>query len=354
MKKICFICFGNLYLTPYLKNYTEVIPHTYDLIIWNRHGINETKEHTVFSYNYCVDDNLSGRIKKLKGYIGFSGFIVKKLINKEYDIIICLQSVGAICIAPILLTKYKRKYVIDVRDYSIEGNPLLKFIEGILMDFSKLNVISSEGFKTFLPKGKHYCLVHNYSAISSDIVDGFARKKIKIPIRLSYIGMIRFQEQNKKIIDLFANDDRFQLQFIGKNALELRPYISSKNIKNVHLIDQFPPENTIDYYRNTDAILNVYGNHSPLLDYALSNKLYYAAALKLPILVSKHTYMERIAVGGGFGFTIDFDNKQIKDELFLFMTQRDTDKFAENCDIFMERVKKENLKFSTIIKNILV
>lgn len=94
--------------------------------------------------------------------------------------------------------------------------------------------------------------------------------------------MIRYQDRNKKIIDLFNNDDRFQNHFIGKNAFELKDYITERHIKNVRLVDQFPTEKTLDYYAVTDAILNVYGNHTPLLDYALSNKLYLLQLLPYP------------------------------------------------------------------------
>lgn len=124
--------------------------------------------------------------------------------------------------------------------------------------------------------------------------------------------MIRYQDQNKKIIDLFNNDDRFQNNFIGKNAFELKDYITERHIKNVRLVDQFPTEKTLDYYAVTDAILNVYGNHTPLLDYALSNKLYFATALAIPILISKDTFMEKVSLENDFGFVVDFANTKVQ------------------------------------------
>lgn len=197
------------------------------------------------------------------------------------------------------------------------------------MNTSKLNVISSEGYKAFLPQGRRYILVHNYSDVSVEIIKEFGKKTQNTPLRLSYIGLIRFQEQNKKIIDLFANDKRFLLQFIGKNAMELEEYVTTHHIENVRLIDQFPSDKTMDFYRNTDVILNAYGNHTPLLDYALSNKLYYAAALRLPILVSKDTYMEKIAVEGGFGFTLDIDDISIKEKFISWINGLDRIEFEK-------------------------
>lgn len=353
MKKICFVCYGNLYLAPYIKNYLESVNSKCDVIVWNRHSMQEISEHNIITYNAPTDDNVKSKYKKLKGYIGFSFFTIRQLVKINYDVVIFLQSVGAICTAPLLLTKYRKKFVIDVRDYSIEGNFVLKYLEGLLMDCSKLNVISSEGYKSFLPKGKQFCLVHNYSEIDNGVIDEFQNRPIHYPIRLSYIGLIRFQEQNKKLIDLFANDSRFQLQFIGKNAFELKKYIEERGVQNVLLIDQFPSDKTLDYYKQTDAILNVYGNHTPLLDYALSNKLYFAAALRIPILVSKDTYMEKKAVNGGFGFAIDFDDVEMKDKLYSYLTKRNKEELFQSCDKFMLGVRKDNQIFLETIKKIL-
>lgn len=351
MKNVCFVSYGNLYLAPYIKNYLDVISYKCDILVWNRHSIKESSDiHNILSYDYAVEDNLDGKYKKLKGYIGYSRFVKKILARNKYDVVVFLQSIGAICMTPLLITKYRNRYIIDIRDYSIEGNYLLKNIESFLLNHSKLNVISSEGYKCFLPKAKEYCIVHNYSNINIPELEMFKKREVEVPVKLSYIGLIRFQDQNKRIIDLFANDDRFQLRFIGKNALELKEYVDKRNIRNVTLIDQFPPEKTLEYFELTDAILNVYGNNNPLLDYAISNKLYYAASLHIPILVSKNTYMEKKAVGGGFGFTLDFEDKHIKDKLFSYIFNRKKDDFIKSCDVFMEKVKKDNWEFSNKIK----
>lgn len=100
------------------------------------------------------------------------------------------------------------------------------------------------------------------------------------------------------------------------------------------------------FYKRTDAILNVYGNNTPLLDYALSNKLYYAATLNIPIIVSKGTYMEKISLQNGFGFVLDFEDINIKEKLIEYILNRDMDVFEKKCDIFMKNVSVINADFS--------
>lgn len=346
--KCCFILYGNLYLTPYIQNYLDVFSkEECDIICWDRHGIEEHKVGCrVISFGRKIKDNKDGKLKKLLGYLQYTKFVRQKIRKTRYDIVICLQSIGGVCLSSTLLKYYKNKYIIDVRDYSIEGVPFLRNIEFKLLRSSCLNVISSNGYRNFLPKDCEYQIVHNYSCIPENIRQVIISKRAGNPIILSYIGLIRFQEQNQKMIDLFAGDDRFILRFIGKNALELKKYIVEHNILNVELTDQFPPEQTLDYYAQTDAVLNVYGNHTPLLDYALSNKLYFAASLHLPIIVSKHTYMEKISVENGFGFVLDFEDAGIKDKLYEYIMDKDLDAFAQKCEMFMGKVKRDNDLFA--------
>ncbi len=352
--KICFILYGNLYLTPYIKNYLEVFnDEECDIICWNRHRIEETiSECNVMSFARDTKDNKDNKIKKMIGYIQYTAFVRRKLLEKKYDLVVNLQSIGGVFNSRILLKNYKDKYIIDVRDYSIEGIPILRNVEYKLLRNSRLNVISSEGYKNFLPNDCAYQVVHNYSDIRQDIRQKIITRDFAPPFSLSYIGLIRFQEQNKKIIDLFANDTRFQINFIGKNAYELENYIAERDVKNVRLIDQFSPGQTLEFYAQTDAILNVYGNHTPLLDYALSNKLYFAAALHMPILVSKDTYMEKISTENGFGFVLDFEDSGIKDKLYNYMLQHNTKQFTQDCDAFMKKVQKENKKFTDALYKI--
>lgn len=122
-------------------------------------------------------------------------------------------------------------------------------------------------------------------------------------------------------------------------------------MNNVELIDRFPPEKTLNYYYETDIIYNLYGNKTPLLDYALSNKLYYAAKLKTPIIVCPNTYMEEISKGYGFGFTFDINNPEECDNLFEYYKSINWHDFNYNCNNFIRKINKDNENFNCAISN---
>lgn len=349
-KKICFISLANLYLCPYISKYIPLIDCDYDVIYWDRHGVKEDiNAKQIYAFQYKIGEGIS-KIKKLIGYLKFRRYAFEVINRNDYDGIVLLQTSSGILLHSILKKKYKNRYIVDIRDYTMENNPVFLTIEKNLIDNSALAVISSKGYENFLPS-HNYTLVHNDSFIDEGIINKFeSKERKKDTIVISYIGLIRFHEQNKKVILKFKNDSRFILRFIGKDAFALKKFCEENNVCNVELIDMFAPEKTLDYYYETDIIFNLYGNNTPLLDYALSNKLYYAAKLKMPILVCADTYMEEISKGYGFGFTLILDDPNSCDYLYHFYGKINWRRFYDNCNSFLQKVRDDNLIFENSIK----
>ena len=358
-KKICFIAANNLYLYPYLQKYISVIgdKREYDIIFWNRRLIDETcGEKERFSYDFDMDmsENVP-RLKKLRGYSGFCRFTKKIIKQKKYSLVILLNTTVGVMLKSTLLKHYKNKYIFDVRDYTYENNKIFYKAEKSLIENSKINIISSDGYKKFLPQGE-YTVSHNETDISDDIIKKFrsrGKNNKNNKIVLTFIGFIRFYEQNIKIINTFGNDKRFELRFIGAGALSLSEYCENNNINNVVIHDRFPFEKTLDFLYETDCILNLYGNHTPHLDYALSNKLYYAAKLGMPILVCPDTYMEEISTEYGFGFCFDLNDENAKEKFYEYYNSINREDFYKNCDRFLDKINAEQKLFSGNILKIL-
>lgn len=353
-KRICFVSLNNLYLTPYINKYIDIIEEPYDVIYWNRHRMKEDiKAENYYSFNLQIEDTAS-KAAKLLGYMKFRKFASDVLKKNNYDHVILLQTSVGVLLRSTLVSKYKWKYILDIRDYTFEKNIIFYKIVEQLVKYSSVNMISSKGYKEFLPP-QDYINVHNDVKIENSTIEEFLKKsRSNDVIRISYIGLIRFLEQNKKVIMKFKDDSRFRLRFIGKNAKLLENFCVENNINNVDLIDQFPPEMTLHYYEETDIINNLYGNNSPLLEYALSNKLYYASKLRMPILVCKNTYMEQISMKYGFGYVFDFEDSEACDKLYDYYNSIDWNGLEEGCNSFNAVVDNENKAFEMEIKRLIV
>ncbi len=353
-KKICFVGLSNIQAAPYLYKYIELLDNEYDIVYWDRKDIDENCGATNhYSMKYPIKADAS-KIKRLKGYLKFRKFASKILKNESYDGVILLTGNVAVLLGHILKKKYEGRYIVDIRDYYKENNKWYFNAEKDVLDSSAMAVISSKAFKTFLPERKYY-VVHNSQNITKEQVNIFrAREKKKDKqLVISCIGGMRFFEQYKRVLACFANDNRFLIQFIGSGSNILKKYCEENNITNVYLHDRFPPRKTLDFYYDADIIMNLYGNNTPLLDYALSNKLYYAAQLGIPILVCPDTYMEEVAVSNGFGFTFDLEDETMRDKLYEYYHLVDWDKLYQNCDKFMEEVYAEEEEFKNAVKSFL-
>lgn len=351
--RVCFISMTNLYLCPYLQRYVSLINCGYDIIYWNRHSIEESshdRNANLIPFNYSMNET-STRSQKAVGYIRFSCFLWKILCRKKYKTVVFLHAVAGTILTPVLLFKYRHKFIIDVRDFSYDHNVIYAGIQALLFRYALKVVISSKKYTEFLPK-RDYLLVHNSISISDDIRSKFKLKEIsKTKIRISYIGLIRFYDELYKFIDAFKNDNRFELNFIGKGANELTQYCTNNNVTNVKLIDVFPPDQTLEHYMNCDIIFNAYGNGTPLLNYALSNKLYYSAMLYIPIIVTPKTYMAEIVKENELGFEISYSG-QTADCLYNRFLSFDRNSFIKRCDQFIKSIETDNSAFDSIISKL--
>lgn len=322
----------NVYLTPYINFYISVLDKLkvdYKIIYWdkNNNEIIDDSRYLRFYYKAI------SKTRKVRGYLKYREFVIKEIKREKYTILIPLHAIVSFVLFDLFIHNYKHRYIYDVRDYSYEKFFLYRVAQKSLVNNSTMNIISSKGFEEFLPQGEYF-VTHN---VPHDNYKSYRQYENcgNSTINISYIGLIRFMEQNKKILLFFKNDKRFHLNFIGTNAMQLNEFCFQNEIHNVTLIDTFDSCETLNYYKNTDLVMNLYGNNTPLLNYALSNKLYYSACLYKPILVCEGTYMEKVSKKYGIGFSLSMNSMKEKDALYHYIIQMDRKNLIHNCDMFM-------------------
>ena len=85
----------------------------------------------------------------------------------------------------------------------------------------------------------------------------------------------------------------------------------------------------------------------------MSNKLYYAAQFRIPVLVSKDTYSSEIAKKYNLGISWDPDEKQSLDRLYEMYCNFDRSKMDILADEFLSEVVYENTLFENMIEEFL-
>ena len=354
--RVCFVCLTGIYSVPYIHQYIRLLDFPFDIIFWNRCSMAETcgaNNHYVLNYEI----SRVSKLQKLMGYIKFRRFTSKLLRENHYSKVVLLSGNAAVLLQNVLLRQYRGRYVIDIRDYFLESSRLYRRAEARLIENAGLAVISSEGYLSFLPR-HDYILSHNSPDIPAQVLARFQKERELrraarcggSPVVLSFIGCVRFLEQDKKVLRFFANDNRFFIRYIGAGANQLRPFCEEHGIRNVYLRDRFSPDQTLDFYKETDGILNLYGSGTPLLDYALSNKLYYAAALEIPILVCPDTYMASVAISYHLGLSVDLDSRTDEaTRIFNWIRNFDPRDMHAGCTLFQQKIKRDERSFQNRI-----
>lgn len=338
--KVGIIAFNNIKVCPYINPYAELLRKRdieFDLIYANRSGDKEEYLETTYPIKW------NRHTSKLINFISFSLSVRKILKKNKYDFLVILTTIPAILLFDLLLLRYSNKYVIDVRDYTYENNPIYYMVEKMVINSARIRVISSPGFRNFLPV-QDYLMCHNIPPNYKDdkymFNPAFNRK-----IRIGYVGMIAYKEQCKQLIDLIEKDDRFIFWFYGIEASEniIIDYIEEKNNDRIVYKGAYKPAEKLSVIENIDLLFNAYGNGNNLLDYALSNKLYDSFYTKKPLLTSSNTAMSREA--GQYSFDIDYSNSNILDELFIWYQSINKKSFEEYSFNYLKKVYEEQQIF---------
>lgn len=353
--KVCFLTVRNIFDTPCLPKYSSLLNNNFDIIYFDRYGVDENcSARHQYKFRWILDLKENSRIKKYFGYILFRRYAKKIIKKNKYEKIILLPTQTAFLFYDFLLSNYKKQYILDIRDYASENNPIVYNLGKKLIKNSAITSITSPAYTQFLPK-HNYLISHNVQQIDTKLVEKYRNRKYDHDkkIVISFIGTIRFIDQLHKIIRIFNNDNRFELLFIGSGSELLKEYCNKLGTTNVQLIGRFKREEMADFYMKTDIVMNVYGNNDPYLDYALSNKLYSAAIIGMPILVSPDTYMHEITKEYGFGLAVDLDDKNVPDLVFDYYKSINWDDLFAGCDKFMKKVEIDEQRYMSTMTNFL-
>lgn len=349
--RICIVTPRSINDSPCLEKYRAYLDEPYDIIYWTK-GDDRKDCGATNTYPYKGEVPVEGgKWRKIKHYCAFMKYAKAVIRKYKFEKLIVYPTHMAWLLRGMLRREYKGKYILDVRDYAGENNPVIGRLTSEAVNNSGLCTITSPAYLNYLPKNHNYIISHNIQTINNDIIRSYRTRKLNKtkPIALAFIGTVRFLEQQKKIISVFGNDDRFIIRYIGRGSDALNDFCKEGKYKNVELVGQFDRSELGKYYMETDMAINIYGNNDPALVYALSNKLYSAALMGMPVLASPNTYTSEIIEKYHFGYTIDLDDCNCANYLYQYYMNLDRECLTNGCDAFMEKVYSDERLYRAAI-----
>ena len=304
MNKVALILPGSLWYAPYVRIYTRILDAEkveYSIISWNREGDDRPEG---FQYDVrCANGHGSAGLSAYRGYIKF---IKRTIKENDFNRIIVFGPQMTCLLSAYLLVHFRKRYMIDYRDLSIEQKPGFKQLFSLMLKLSRVNVISSPGFKRCLPKRDYY-LSHNFdeNAVRNTLENRSNESSFctQNGIDVLTIGAIRDYSSNIEVTKALANQEGFTLRFVGRGqgtVEKLQAYCDEVNAINVSFVGGYDKPEEAGYVK-TSTVMNIFYPRKITHDTALSNRFYNSLIYRKPMIVTKATvqgdYAEKYNVG---------------------------------------------------------
>lgn len=357
--KVLVIGFSNLRYMPYLYKYTEIMDETdveYDIVYWDRDGLNDLPtDERFFCFKFIADLNKS-KFKKVKEFLLFREYVQKILSKKTYDKLIVLTTIPGILLVDVLMKKYKKNYILDFRDLTHEYLWFYRMMVNRLAHNSWRVMISSEGFKRFLPQKINYISSHNIQTkIAAEVAGSRTGKVDSGKLRIVFYGIVRQVEFNCRLVNCFGNDDRFEIFYRGRGGSDvdkLKIYCENQGYSNVYFTGIYLPDQKSNILNEANLINNIYENDWSM-SYATANKFYDGCVHKVPQLVNRDSHMAELVERYQIGMVIEPDKAEVANAIFEWYQNIDWEQFDLNCTKVLEEVYKDEAVFKEEVRNYL-
>ena len=274
---------------PYLDYYLDILQKkniAFDVCAWDRYGSTVAKTDNLFVFRSFKQRGFF--LEKIFGYVGYRRFLLQHFRSYSYDRVILFTLPSVVLIGEVVSSGYRNKYIVDIRDYS----PLMAlryFARKISksLSHSYANVISSEGFKKWLPNKYDYLISHNTNFPILKDVD-MVRRDRREKIKILTIGALRDFDSNLQLINSLADNMLFQLQFSGKGvaSAKIAKYIEKHEIMNAFVTGPYQKVDESTLVSDSD-MLNVLLPHNMVSDFLMSNRFYLSVIYGKPMLVNE-------------------------------------------------------------------
>lgn len=338
---------NELNMCPYIQKYIDLLEQhkvAYKVLLWNRTG--EVKQ---YPSNYIVYNKRSElyipKWKKIRAFAGYTWFLYTEIRKQKFDKLIMLTTLPAVICSPLLLGRYRARYIYDFRDMSFERFILFRKLVEKLIRQSFFTCISSPGYKTVI-KGR---MIYSHNFRDADLEQkAVSVKPVGDKIRLLHIGIARGEEYNMRLADLFGDDDRFEVVIAGtgNDTPDFIRYVSK--YKNISVTGTYNNNEKRVFIENCDALLYYYPcsfNNNR----ALANKYYDGMIYMKPLIGNCHTYSGKRVQKKGLGISVDINDDNVPKKIHTFLRNLDVDQYKRNVEKELKLVVNEDQKYKSRI-----
>jgi glycosyltransferase involved in cell wall biosynthesis len=136
-------------------------------------------------------------------------------------------------------------------------------------------------------------------------------------ITFTYVGALARSRFIEKMIDIFKENQNFNLKLAGMGDMDDYARVVSLKHKNIEYYGRIDYKEALRLYSTTDVMFAIYDPKIPNHRYSAPNKVYEAMMYGKPIVVAKETGVDDIVVSRNMGFAIPYSKESFKELLTL-------------------------------------
>lgn len=238
------------------------------------------------------------KIQKLSGLFGYRIFCVRTIKEIAPDLIVASHWNNLLMLPSL---DYDRQMLIyenlDAPTGPAFGRFFLNRIERSYMK-KALTIHASRFYTSIYPVKYRQLVLENKPNIEAKAV----QYSPDAPLRIAYLGNIRYLNILKNLADALRGDKRFVLYYHGggPDFQALREYVGQES--NIIMTGVYSYDDIEHLYANSDVIWAAYPNKDFNVRYAISNKFHESLAYAVPAIYADNTCLGEYASSNGLGF----------------------------------------------------
>lgn len=320
------------------------------VITWDRNS--DYKEEQDNYYVYQKDSAYGNKTRKLLNLWGYRRFCHHTIKQLHPDVVIASHW-NNLMMVPRLDSK-KQMLIYENLDVPTEAYILRKitsFIEHWCMRYVNLTIHASRFFTKLYSPQINQLVLENKPVFQAPQSNEYV---LHTPIRLSFIGLLRYREILKLLIDAVRKDLRYELYFHGDGHARafLEEYTGQE--PNIFFTGRYNHDEIAKLYEQTDVVWAAYPNKDFNVKYAISNKFHESIAFGKPTVYANKTFLGDYVKEQHIGMEVDpYSIEDIKRLLNEIATHTDDlKKISSDMQVFYSKQTSWDDDFENVIKNI--
>lgn len=287
------------------------------VISWDRENKYQEDSSDKHYHLFKRPAKYGNKVHKLLGLLGYRKFCCAEIKDINPDIIIASHWNNLLMLPSLRKNQMLIYENLDAPTGPLLGRKFLNLIEHYYMNKAALTIHASRFYTQIYPKKYPQLVLENKPTIQTQSVEYSSQ----FPLRVVFLGNIRYVSILKNLADAVRNDNRFQLYYhgYGPDYETLKKYTQS--LTNIHCTGEYKYEDIGHLYGDSDVIWAAYPNKDFNVKYAISNKFHESIAYTIPAVYSDQTMLGDYADANKIGFKVNpYSVESIKELLNGFVS----------------------------------